>query len=314
MPDFVYITDVHVRSNAPVRRKDPDFLQTIKDKLSEVVNFCNDKNVDALLIGGDLYDSYSPPPSSVLCVVEALRPLKCPAYAILGNHEMLGHQVQSITNRMLGLLHRFENDYPVKLLNHSEDSFSIDINGIKIQAMHYFNGIEEKIKSYSCNKPQPGIFMAHANIVKAPTVFPDHVCYDDCKPPYNVILCSHYHKMQGVLQIGSHMFVSPGALCRGTISIDDLNRTPSFAFISFQPSKISAKIIPLQCAKPSEEVFDVVAVREEREQENRLNDFIEQIKTHGGFNGVESIEQIIMKVENVDERVKNKALEVLRKV
>jgi len=314
MPRFVYITDVHVRSTTPVRRKD-DFLCAVRDKLNEVVDYCNAEGVDALLIGGDLYDSYSPSPSSILCVMETLGRLKCPAYSILGNHEMLGHQKESFRDRMIGVLHRFRNDYPVQLLEGHWNSPSLTVKDVPVWAMHYEHGIEERLKSLEFADVKPGILMAHANIVKSPAVFPDHVLYTDVKSPASVILCSHYHKKQGVERIGPYMFVSCGALSRGTVSMDDLTRTPAFAVIEVDGLHgATAQIVDLKCAKPAEEVFDLESVREEMERDNRLSEFIDQIRMSGVLSDIESISSLVMAAEGVEERVKNKALEVLSKV
>jgi DNA repair exonuclease SbcCD nuclease subunit len=312
---LAYITDVHIRTTTPARRKD-DYPSTVKTKLLEVRKVCEERDVDALLIGGDLYDSSSPSPQAVSIVLDCFKGVSFPILAILGNHEMLGHNKSSVSQRMIGLLSRFENDYPVKILEGGFDRPSYTFEcGVEIWALHYEYGIEDRLKEWEPRKQSNGVLMAHANIVEKPAVFPDHVLFNEVKSPARVILCSHYHKKQGVKEANGCLFVSPGALTRGTISIDDLNRTPALAFIEYDANmNVRCTLEDLKCALPPEEVFDLVEVEKERGSEARLKEFIETIRISQQAGGGHcKLEEIIARVKGVEEKVIKRALQALER-
>ena len=313
---IAYITDVHLRINPPSRRID-NYLENILEKIKEVVHLCNEQKTDYLLIGGDFYDSPSPPPSLVSRVVDILSGLKSTeVYAILGNHEMVGHQVASVEDKMIGMLSRFPNDYPIKLIGNSlEEPVIILKGGIPLWAAHYHDGIEKKLKEkFSEGTPEMGLFMVHANIVDSPAVFEDHILMSEFKPPVNIVLCSHYHTAFGLIKKpGGYAFVSPGALSRVNISISDIKRKPSVAFIELGDT-IKLEIKPLTSAKPVEDIFDLESISKEKQDRDILKDFIDSITLPDSDYSYFDVSRLIMSMEDIPQEIKEEAIRALEEV
>ena len=321
---FLYFTDSHYQVSSPARRSD-DYFQAVTAKFEEIAKIAIDKKVDFLITGGDTYNSPSPTPQVVRNFIRVFKDVPAVKIACLGNHEMLGHQVASVEDRMIGLLRDLRNDYPFRFLSNDEKSGNIASyadpdSDIRIDVMDYFHGIEGALAQMTGKVVQNAILAPHANIVRAPAIFPDHVRMDDLQLPYEIILCSHYHPQLGYYtNKWGNTFVSPGALSRGAISIDDLVRVPSVAFFGIDTEKgiVSPEILPLKCARPSEEVFDLESVREERQNETRLDEFIAQVKLgklQTTSYDLQAFVQAISESEGASEEVKGEAMRALADV
>lgn len=55
MIKFLYFTDTHIRGTAPKNRLD-SFPETLKNKISQVIEIAKNEQVDVLLHGGDVFD------------------------------------------------------------------------------------------------------------------------------------------------------------------------------------------------------------------------------------------------------------------
>ena len=50
---ILFLTDTHIRGTNPKNRID-DFVQTLENKLCEIVNIINEENIDFVIHGGDI--------------------------------------------------------------------------------------------------------------------------------------------------------------------------------------------------------------------------------------------------------------------
>jgi hypothetical protein len=72
----------------------------------------------------------------------------------------------------------------------------------------------------------------------------------------DVYCFGHWHKDQGISDIGGVKFVNVGAVSRGSLNQDNLDRTPKVALLEFTLSRVATTEIPLVVA-PASEVFDL---------------------------------------------------------
>lgn len=78
------------------------------------------------------------------------------------------------------------------------------------------------------------------------------------------------------------MFVNPGAISRGTLSEEDLKRTPQVAIITIETSNeavqklvsTNAQYIKLRSAKPTEVVYHMDVVSREEKTEEAMETFL----------------------------------------
>jgi len=102
-------------------------------------------------------------------------------------------------------------------------------------------------------------------------------------------LFGHWHRDQGIVEVGGKRFVNQGAVSRGALIHESTQRTPQVALLEFEPSKASFKTLPLQVAA-AEDVFDFE--RKERvESENRSIDaFVERLQADATYDPSATIE------------------------
>ena len=100
---LLFFTDTHIRGTTPKNRKDV-FIDTLEQKLIEVTNIIEENNIDFVLHGGDLFDRPDVSISIVSKFAKILGNIKVPFYLISGNHDIYGHNPDTINRTMLGLL------------------------------------------------------------------------------------------------------------------------------------------------------------------------------------------------------------------
>jgi hypothetical protein len=121
----------------------------------------------------------------------------------------------------------------------------------------------------------------------------------------------HWHKDQGIVELGGKQFVNQGALSRGALVNENLTRTPKTALIEATPSGLVITSIPLVVA-PADEVFDLER-KERHEQERRnIDDFVQRLQTDAAFDPSASIEANVQGLSFAAD-VKQMALEYLER-
>lgn len=100
---IIYIADLHLRPTAPINRKD-NYVEAQFKKLDFVIDYVN--NVGGkLLIGGDVFDRASFHPSWFLNrVMQSFMRCYEHTYIIPGNHDLVGHSLETIESDSIKLL------------------------------------------------------------------------------------------------------------------------------------------------------------------------------------------------------------------
>ena len=100
---LLFLTDTHIRGNTPKNRND-NLFETLERKFIEVNQIIEEYKIDFLLHGGDLFDRPDVSISIVNRFASIINSIKVPIYIISGNHDIYGHNPQTINRTMLGLL------------------------------------------------------------------------------------------------------------------------------------------------------------------------------------------------------------------
>lgn len=242
---FVYCCDLHIKASRPIMRIDEDYTENILSKLREVFQYGKDHKVDCIILGGDIFDTYNPAVSSINKFVDlCIEFSEIPIHTLIGNHDIIGHNLESVNNTALGLLYKF-------FLNYNAPEYDIAVDFI-----HYTHEIENNLKEPNFYKPSILAF-SHAQITEG-EFFGDYVKYTDIDQPFKIMLCSHYHPGFGIKKHNGRIYVAPGALTRGALTQDNITRTPSFVYGDITNEGINVlKIIPVSCAKSAEIVFNL---------------------------------------------------------
>src|SRR5690554_6149535 len=100
---ILFFTDAHIRGTNPKNRKD-NFVDTLERKLLEISDIIEKYNIDFVLHGGDLFDRPDISISIASRFSSILDKIKIPFYLVSGNHDVYGHNPDTINRTMLGLL------------------------------------------------------------------------------------------------------------------------------------------------------------------------------------------------------------------
>lgn len=311
---ILFFTDTHIRGTTPKNRKD-DLVDTLGKKFNEIVEISNSNNVDFVLHGGDLFDRPDVSISIVSKFVTILNKFKAPIYIISGNHDVYGHNPQTIHRTMLGL---FNAMGIIHLIHEGEVVFlrKDDIN-VQLTGQPYIYSIDEKINisKYRVErideKANFSIHMVHGMLLDRPFIkgIP-YTLVDDIKDTKaDITLAGHYHSGFGIIKSDDKYFVNPGSIIRITNSLKEIERIPQVVMITLKDD-IKIELIPLKSALPGEEVLDRQEIENFIFKNERLTQFKQSVDSTANFQKLD-INEILLNIsltEEVSDKVKQEAL------
>jgi DNA repair exonuclease SbcCD nuclease subunit len=255
---FLYITDTHLRGTTPENRKD-DLPETLKEKLTEVVELANEFQVAALLHGGDLFDLANPGLATMGTLLQPLKKLECPIYIVPGNHDIYGQNILTLPRTLLGFLGAMGT---VNILG--EEPVYLDDGNARVQltgaAYHYDidDGSGEKyvVKKENCDV---AIHLAHGMLLDK-NIFPTaaytliDAVRDRTEADYTLV--GHNHLGFPEVEYNGKWFINPGGLVRLSNHVKEISRIPQVLLIEIEGNKATHRLIPLKSARPGEEILD----------------------------------------------------------
>jgi DNA repair exonuclease SbcCD nuclease subunit len=280
LSSFVFVTDSHVRGTSPVSRIDNSF-QTVLDKLTWVVQESNRLCVDAIIHGGDLFDSPNPSEDVAGRVAGVLRLARMPVFVVPGNHDLFGYNIRSLAQTKLGLLERAgvlriicREFGPISvgdfLIQGQEYHSSID-HGRPDDWLHpsLIDGIKVLVYHGMLLERSPGFDMPHTLISQA-----------DQWTNANLILAGHYHPGWAPVINSQRRFYNPGSLFRNDASIGNRTRMPKILHVkSTSASTAAYTVTPIAVpALPGDEVITIAHLNADSPSDSILS-FKETLKS-----------------------------------
>lgn len=221
---ILFFTDTHIRGTTPKNRKD-NLVDTLEEKFHEILSISKNYNVDYILHGGDLFDRPDVSVSVVSKFAEVLNKFEMPIYIICGNHDIYGHNPDTINRTMLGL---FDSIGIVNLIDENEIVF-LEKGGITIQltGQPYTYNIDDNknLNKYIVENIDPkadySIHMAHGMLLEKPFIkgIPYTLIDDIISTKADITLSGHYHSGFGIIKSKSKYFINPGSLIRDRKSV-----------------------------------------------------------------------------------------------
>lgn len=293
---FVYRTDTHVCDRSPVSWKG-DYTAENWNILTQVGQYAAEYDANAVLDGGDYFHVKSASRNSHSLVVESARIHRayiCPTFAIPGNHDIVYNNLDTLDRQPLGVLfqsgvffHLQEQvfqDGPLRVrvvgVPYSPFRTLTDLRAIQkkpgdthlIVVVHQLAGHNPpaKVEDFF-NEP----VFNYADLVSEDG--PDVWCF------------GHWHKDQGIVEVGGKQFVNLGAASRGALVRENLSRTPKVAYIEATLDRVTVSPLPLLVA-PAEEVFDLDRKERQEKEEANIDQFITALQANTTFDPAKSIE------------------------
>lgn len=298
---FLYYTDSHHRTEKPRYRID-DVYSSQFQELGEIASLVLEHDCDFILHGGDFFDHPRPSHELVRDIISWGKYVGVPIYVLAGNHDLVGYNSESILSVGLGVLFESEVFKPLKELEFLEEK--LFIKGVLPEVVpHNDKYVLPKDDSWT------KIVVSHNYISPTPLLFP-YLPTQEVKTNANLFLLGHLHEPSDV-EINGTRFINPGAIARW--SRDQANRIPTVLLIESVRGIIKVEKIPLSCAKPSAEIFDLNGAELVNKKEDQLAAFMESL-TNTSFESVD-IEQLVLSAgqnQGLDHQTLDKSLVTIR--
>lgn len=284
---ILYFTDSHIRGTSPKSRKD-DFFQTVLTKMDEIFSLAEQKNVDYMIHGGDLFDR----PDVSLAVMgefaKIMKKMPCPLYIVSGNHDIYGHNPKTLHRTMLGLLSNFGF---VSLLNDQRILLKKAETTIQITSAPYTYEMDKlQGEPYIVREVDPkadyAIHVCHGFLTerKLHPQIPHTMISEITETLADITLSGHYHFGFPTQEINGKYFANPGAIVRISNSIHEINRKPKVLLLELvKDVPIKIQDIYLKSARPGEEVLDRSEILQHQFKKSKLHEFKEIINSSGNF-------------------------------
>ena len=296
MSKFIYLQDTHIKGKNPENRIG-SYYQDVMNKIKEVISIAKKLKVDAVLHGGDLYDSELVSNVMVDEFIDLVEKSKIEWLILPGNHDEIGNNWE--LSKASSLAHIFRRSKLINKLTIKSDEDYV------MQGFQYYHNVEKVIKeeglycatlTYSFK-----IAIVHALITLKPLPYQAmNVVAKDIKTDYDVVLVAHNHSQYDIKEINGVKFVFLGAL--GRRKIDEKDIKPSVLLIDTESKEL--KIIELKSGKSAKEVFDLEKVREIKQFEGEIINFInslEDVKLEGL--NIRGMVEFIAKEKNIEQEI-----------
>lgn len=329
MIKFIIAGDLHWRGSNPRARRD-DYMEALSTKLTEIFNLSH-RYYAPVIIPGDIFDSPTTAWRIVGLLIAKLKSCPTPILTIPGNHDIFGSNPDSAARTPYGLLEligaiRDVSNEPFAWKSPLGNDSWARVTGYGYRASTdtaegrwQFNAptLEEHAEN-----PSPGyvpvakVHLGHANLMTDPPGHDmRHTLIDEVKTNADVIISGHYHPGFGIHRRGDGvLFINPGALARTAASASDLTRQVQVALLTIQEDGYcDAELIPLQSARPGDEVLSREHLDAAEEREERIQDFLELLAEEGQARFLEMSEIIedIAEREQLPKGIKDEALKRL---
>lgn len=237
MYQFLYFTDSQA-DDRPLSFRRDDFGNTILNKFQEIINVANSHMID-IYCGGDFLDRPYITYPFLNRMFMMFRGLNTNFYLVLGNHDIVGRNLESYERSALGIL---ENTGVIKILKDP-----IVKEGFKIQSIPFNE--DHQIGLY--DNSERTIIISHNMIVPDPVPF-EHTHPIEITPRIqdkgSLVLSGHSHVPFDLTLPDGLRFINPGSLGRVSREPKEAERTPKFLFITLRDGSYRVEYIPVSCA------------------------------------------------------------------
>lgn len=270
---FLIIGDFHWRSDNPKSRTD-DYKAALTAKLRECFELASQHGVDAILHTGDTFDSPNVALSTVADLMLLLRESPVPIYGIAGNHDEFGANIDTLWRTPLGMLFRLGIIKPLMQPDY------IRIGDATVTGSHFCYQTDTDIRYYGINSrmERPVVHITHGMLTPDP-VPGRHTLFSEIAEAEHmpdVIVNGHYHLGTGIQWAGDTLIINPGALCRASADVREIDRQVQVALLEVPADgKPRAVLIPLKSARPGAEVLSREHLVAQAERETRRSDFLD---------------------------------------
>jgi len=220
---LVQINDAHIRGSSPKSRMD-DYPETLYKKFCELGTFIKENEVEAILNGGDLFDTPDPSTSIVNRYVKLFSSWNIPMYSVVGSHDKFGYNDTTINRTALGTLRAAGITELISTPQNIGPGCSVA--GIS----HSYTLDEDPENDYYYKKDSDDylIQLCHGMITEGP-FFGKYTLYNQIRTDADLVICGHYHPGFGPFNNNGSTVVNIGSMGRTEHTLRRF--PPGFIFI-----------------------------------------------------------------------------------
>lgn len=316
---FIFRTDTHVSDKSPASWKG-DYPSEIWSNLEQVGRLARDHEVRAVLDGGDYFHVKAAsrnPHALVTRTAEIHQAYPCPTFCVEGNHDIAYNNLESVAKQPLGVL------YAAKVFEHLRETVFED-GGLRVRVVGVPYSPFRKLEELLAIQKKPGddflVVIVHALAGAEPPAsvvdfFGEPVFrYADLVTPDgpDVWCFGHWHKDQGIVEIDGKRFVNQGALSRGALIRENIERTPKATLLEVTPSGLVTVSLPMVVAAP-EDVFDFEKKERAEAEGAEIDNFVATLRANAEYDPSRSIEANLQSLDFARE-IRDLALGYLERV
>jgi DNA repair exonuclease SbcCD nuclease subunit len=322
MPRLAFLTrtDVHVSDRSPISWKG-DYPAEIWSNLEQIGRIAKEREATAVLDAGDYFHVKASSKNSHALVERSARIHKvsysCPVWEIEGNHDISFNNLDTLGKQPLGVLYATGVFQRLREQVFTDGNLQVRVVGVPYSPNRTLDELLQIQK-------KPGdthlIAMVHALAGKNPPAQAEDF-FNEPVFPYEALISrngpdvwcfGHWHKDQGVEVIHGRQFINVGAVSRGALVRENLERTPKVALIEIDNGVVTVTPILLSVA-PAADVFDLEKKASQEKERRDIDQFVLQLLTDGAIDPAASIEANIRNLNFADD-VREEALRYLELV
>lgn len=313
---FLTSSDEHLADLAPGFRKD-DYRSSILKKLEWQGGMARRFNANAVVRAGDFLHVKAANKTTMRTLGMAARTHRnyhCPTYAVAGNHDMSNNDPASILSQPLGVLFGAGVFTELREQEFVSGSLKVRTIGVEYTTDLDVDGLHDLVRKKDENYT---VAFVHALAAFAPeekiqSFFNERVfdyrdlVFDGCPDVY---VFGHYHKDQGIVDHMGVKFVNLGAVSRGALTFENMERQPKVSLITINSQGVSVEehVIPHEDAS---DIFDVERKKKLEAERKSLDEFVLKLRSDAVEGSSDSLESRKRDLEKYPE-LRDLALELL---
>lgn len=314
---LVSSSDEHLSDLAPGFRKD-DYRGAILNKMEWQGEFAARFNTTAFLRGGDFFHVKAANKTTMRTMAMAARihrRFSCPVYAMPGNHDMSNNDPSTVPGQPLGVLLEAQVFRLLQDQMFESGSLRVRVVGVEYTTDLDVDGLHDLVRKKDENYT---VAFVHALAAMAPeekiqNFFHERIfdyrdlVFDGCPDAY---IFGHYHKDQGIVDHLGVKFINLGAISRGALTFENMDRKPKIASLVFNSQGVSVEehVVPHLDAF---HVFDLEKKKKLEMERHSLNEFIAQLRSNAELISDDSISSRKTELDKYPEDVRRLTLELL---
>lgn len=312
---ILVIHDVHIKAATPTNRLD-NYFETTLNKLAYIIDIANNNDYDMILCTGDLFDSPVVSIQTLLLTYNVFKKLEVDFLMPLGNHDIYGYNLHSYKRSSARLLSMLCDK--VKVFDTLD---CIKYKGVEVSFQPFCAEVDQNGYGYSFDYSLDSavkIHVVHGMLMKTKPNFEPYTLIKDVDTKADIIISGHDHIGYGIYEReDGKAFINVGSLTRKTAAKSEISRIPKYSeLLCFSSGRYALEVHDVEIALPGDVILDRSKIEEKKTKQEIVEEFKEVLKQSAAFGeglDIESLIKAVSEIENVPDKVIDRALELVEK-